>query len=85
MVAGNLYTSEVETTRNDASYGKLLLGNGDGTFKPSSFSESGFYIKGDTKDIQKLIIKNGIAIIAANNNDFIQLIKHNKNSVDKIQ
>jgi len=32
VVGGNMYGSEVETTRNDASYGSLLLGNGKGDF-----------------------------------------------------
>ncbi len=75
LVAGNLYSSEVETPRNDASYGKLLLGNGHGDFTPTSFFESGFYLKKDTKDLAKLKTKNGVIIISANNNAAVELFK----------
>jgi len=34
LLAGNLYHAEVETARNDAGYGLLLLGDGKGNFEP---------------------------------------------------
>jgi hypothetical protein len=67
-VAGNLYLSEVETTRNDASIGRVLLGTGDG-FKPLHLWESGFFAGGDVRDIQPIKLKNDTkAIIIARNN-----------------
>ncbi len=77
IIAGNMYNAEIETPRNDASYGSLLLGNGKGDFSPSALSESGIYIKGDTKDIALLKNKNGISIIAANNSDRPTILKLN--------
>ncbi len=35
LAAGNLYDAEVETTRADAGYGLLLLGDGFGGFRPN--------------------------------------------------
>ena len=46
------FTSEVETTRNDASYGLVLTGNGDGTFVAKKRIETGFYAPSDVKKIK---------------------------------
>ena len=51
LLIGNLYGAEVETTRNDASYGSMLAGDGSGGFTAVPFDESGFYVNGDAKDI----------------------------------
>lgn len=77
VVAGNLYGAEVETTRNDASYGSLLAGDGKGNFKAVPYSESGFYLKHDTKELAMVNTVNGKVILAANNNDFMKVIKVN--------
>ena len=81
LVAGNLYSSEVETPRNDANYGKLLFGNGQGNFDPIPFSKSGFYLKKDTKDLAILKTKKGIIIVSANNNSSVELLKFNKENL----
>ena len=50
LLSGNLYQSEVETPRSDASYGDLLLGDGKGGFKSLFPYESGLFVKGDVKN-----------------------------------
>jgi hypothetical protein len=75
FVAGNMYNAEVETTRNDAGYGKLLYGDGQGKFKAVPYSESGIYIPYDTKEIKSLKGKNKIFVIAANNNDKMRIFQ----------
>ncbi len=75
VVGGNMYNAEVETPRNDASYGCLLLGNGKGKFSAVPLSESGIFIKGDTKGLDLLKTKSGISIIAANNSEKPTLLK----------
>ncbi|WP_346752186.1 VCBS repeat-containing protein [Splendidivirga corallicola] len=77
VVAGNLYGAEIETTRNDASYGQFLAGDGQGNFKAVPFSESGFYLRHDTKDLAKIRTVQGMVILAANNHDFMKAIKIN--------
>lgn len=72
VVAGNMFTSEVETPRNDASYGKYLTGDGKGNFRAVPYSESGFYLKNDTKDMSLINTVNGKVILAANNDDALK-------------
>lgn len=73
-LAGNLYQSEVETPRNDAGYGLLLTGDGKGQFTAEPFSESGLFIKGDTKVIKTLKVGETEAMLIGKNQDFLQLI-----------
>lgn len=75
VVGGNMYNAEVETPRNDASYGNLLLGNGKGEFTAVPLAESGVFIKGDTKGLDLLKTKTGVSIIAANNSEQPTLLK----------
>ena len=75
LIAGNLYVSEVETPRNDGSYGLYLKGNGKGEFNAIKPTESGLFIKGDTKDMATIQVGNEQYIIVAKNNDYLQVIK----------
>ncbi len=69
---GNLFVSEVETPRNDAGTGLLLLGNGKGNFTPKNNLESGFFAKGDAKKIKMHTHQKQKKILVANNNDVLQ-------------
>lgn len=75
LIAGNLYASEVETPRNDAGIGLLLLGNGKGGFETKPARESGFYLSGDVKDMTRLTIQNESYVVAARNSDALQFMK----------
>ena len=68
LLAGNLYGSEVETPRNDASYGQLLLGDGKGGFKVLSAAKSGLLISGEIKQISPLLIGDKKNIVFVKNN-----------------
>jgi len=75
LVAGNLYPVEVETTRNDASYGLLLEGGGDGNFKPISPSKTGFIASRDVKKIRKVELAKGEkGVLIARNNGPLELL-----------
>ena len=74
IVAGNLYSSEVETPRNDASVGLWLRGNGKGDFEAIPPTESGLLIQGDTKDISILNYGGKKILLAARNNDSLSVI-----------
>lgn len=70
VMAGNLYDSEVETPRNDASYGVYLEGNGLGNFKSSMPYESGLMIKGEVRRIREINLADGSkALLFAKNDD----------------
>lgn len=75
LIIGNLHGSEVETPRNDASNGLLLLGDGKGEFDPMTALESGFFVNGDAKDMTKINIDGGSYIIAVKNNAALQVVK----------
>ncbi|MCF7567057.1 VCBS repeat-containing protein [Sabulilitoribacter arenilitoris] len=78
IIAGNLYSSEVETTRNDAGYGLLLTVDNKGMFKPQNYVSSGLALYGDVKKMRKIKIKNKYsAVLVAKNNNCLQLIKVN--------
>ncbi|MBD3628942.1 VCBS repeat-containing protein [Cyclobacterium sp.] len=79
IYAGNLYGSEVETPRNDSSYGGLLLGNGNGGFESQMPYQSGLMIRGEVKSAKKMNLAGGDeGILFAKNNDFLQLIRIEK-------
>ncbi len=78
VMGGNLYVSEVETPRNDAGYGFLLKGKGNGEFKVLSYRESGFYIPFDTKKIAPIQSVLGQLIAFANNDGPLILYKKNE-------
>lgn len=75
LIAGNLHVSEIETTRNDAGYGQLLLGDGKGKFKAITATESGFFTPGDVKDMATIEVKESSYIISVKNDDYIQFTK----------
>jgi hypothetical protein len=75
LIAGNLYASEVETPRNDASYGRFLKGNGKGDFEALAVVESGFFVPGDVKNMDIINVLGDAYIIIAKNNDYLQFVK----------
>ena len=77
VLAGNLYNSEVETPRNDASFGLFLQGDGTGKFKVTTMMESGLKIVGDTRDMELLTINGAKHLLVAKNDEQLQLIKVN--------
>ncbi|GJM32066.1 MAG: hypothetical protein DHS20C18_10670 [Saprospiraceae bacterium] len=83
LFAGNLYQSEIETPRNDASVGLYLQGNGQMTFKAIPAFKSGLLLEGDVKKMEpiKLAGKGGQGILVAKNNDQLQLICTAKNEI----
>lgn len=78
LVVGNLYSSEVETPRNDASNGILLKGDGKGGFSTTTSIKSGFYAPGDVKDMAKIKIGNKDYLVIAKNSDYLQFVEIKK-------
>ena len=58
LVAGNLYQSEAETTRADASIGLMLLGQKDGTYQSVPALDSGVNLPYDVKDMVTIELAN---------------------------
>ncbi|WP_339711967.1 VCBS repeat-containing protein [uncultured Kriegella sp.] len=74
LLAGNLYASEVETPRNDASYGLFMKGDGRGGFHSMTAGESGVLVQGDVKYISPINIKGVKSVVFAKNNDAIEVL-----------
>lgn len=85
LVAGNLFWSEVETTRNDAGYGLFLKGDGAGNFKEISASESGFFVPGDVKDLLRINTTDKEMILAVKNDQHLQFLEKKKEQVSGLQ
>ena len=77
VVSGNLYGSEIETTRNDASLGLFLKGRGQFSFEPIPMGKSGLNISQDVKELKLIAYKNQKALVVAVNNGRAKLIKLN--------
>lgn len=64
LLGGNLSHAKPEVGKYDASYGEVLIGNGDGSFTYSPNRENGLKLEGDIrafallKDRQILVVKN---------------------------
>jgi hypothetical protein len=68
LLSGNDYGSEVSVGRYDAFYGLVLMGNGKGTFKPKSLSQSGYAAMGNAKGLIKLSTSGNQWITATSQN-----------------
>jgi enediyne biosynthesis protein E4 len=75
MLVGNNYSTEVETGRNDAGIGLLLLGNGKGDFASVPVTKSWFFVPGDVKSFESIVINGQPAYIAGKNKDRLQVIR----------
>ncbi|MFT4565827.1 MAG: hypothetical protein ACI9FN_000780, partial [Saprospiraceae bacterium] len=75
LIAGNLYAAEIETPRNDASIGLLLLGSKVGVYTPVPVNESGFFAQGDVKSMTPIQIKGSRGYLIGKNDDSVQLLQ----------
>jgi hypothetical protein len=69
LLAGNFDGVKPEIGRMSASYGLFLSGAGDGTFKPVRAAESGFFVPGQARDIQRLHTRRGDVFAVTRNDD----------------
>jgi len=84
VLAGNLYTIEAETIRNDAGIGVWMKGDGSGNFMSIPYIKSGLYLDGDVRSLKKVRTWDGYYILCARNNDHITLLKINKDKSPRI-
>ncbi|MEO9851858.1 MAG: VCBS repeat-containing protein [Reichenbachiella sp.] len=74
LAIGNNFPVEIETPRNDAGKGVVLLNN-DGNLKVSTPLESGFYVPNDAKKMAFIRINNALNLVVANNNYALELFQ----------
>ncbi len=69
LAVGNSHSPEVFSGWQDASFGSLLIGNGDGNFQVSDLDTSNFYIDGDAKALVRLRYYDGSYLNLVSVND----------------
>jgi hypothetical protein len=69
LMAGNFDGVKPEIGKMSAGYGTYLRGDGKGNFSPVRELESGFFVPGQARDIQRLRTRNGYIYIVSRNND----------------
>lgn len=75
ITAGNLFSSEVETARNDAGYGLCLLNHGKGHFTPIPKSKSGLYLPYDVKSLSVLKAGEKELMVVGCNNSGVKVVE----------
>lgn len=85
VAAGNLFTSEIETTRNDAGIGLLLLGDSRGNWMPVPCSQSGISIPFDVKKIRKIEIEGASYLMFGCNDESVYFLKHHRPTISESQ
>jgi hypothetical protein len=69
LLAGNFDGVKPELGKMDASYGLFLRGDGRGHFTPLRAIDSGFFVPGQARDIERVHTANGDAYIVTRNNE----------------
>jgi len=75
LLAGNKYEAEVETSRADTGTGLLLRGNKDGAFEAVTSRESGFFVPGNIKAVEKVVTVTGVVVLVGENNGPLLVFK----------
>ncbi len=81
LVGGNNFNMQPQYGRVDASFGEMLINQGNMNFRSVRNPESGFYIKGQIRDIKPIKIKNQDYIMVAVNNDKVKMYKKGDTNV----
>ncbi len=69
LLAGNFDGVQPEIGRMSASYGLFLRGDGTGRFTPVATSQSGFFVPGQARDIERVRTRRGNLYVVTRNND----------------
>ena len=79
ILGGNQYEFKPQFSRLDANYGSVLLGNKNETFSWIPYNQSGFFIKGEVKQIKIIKDKNKkVSIIAVVNDNTPKIFRRNE-------
>src|SRR5213078_3803626 len=69
LLAGNFDGVQPEIGRMSASYGLVLRDEGAGRFTPVPAAQSGFFVAGQARDIQRVRTRRGDLYVVTRNND----------------
>ncbi len=78
ILAGNIYSTEVETPRLDATSGRVLISNQKNNYTPLDWTSSALLFNSDIKDLEIIQTKKELIILATQNNGpVLSFIKNN--------
>ncbi len=75
LVGGNQYRAKPETGIYDAGYGLLLRGTSSGTWQSVPGGESGFFVKGQIRDLKLIHVNEKPWLTVVRNNDSLSFFK----------
>ncbi len=79
VMGGNNFEFKPQYSRQDASYGHVLLGDGKLGFELATYSESGFFVRNEIRHLKSFTDKTGRKFMfAAVNNDEPRIFEYNK-------
>ena len=84
LLAGNLDEVKLDIGAMHASYGLVLRGDGRGGFTPMTPAESGFFVPGQARDIQRLRTRDGAALIIVSRNNDRPLLFRLRSASDQV-
>jgi hypothetical protein len=68
-MAGNNFEFKPQYSQLDASFGNVLLNQGDASYAWQNYDKSGFFVKGEVKHLATFKDKNGTTYLIASVND----------------
>jgi hypothetical protein len=75
LVAGNMYGSDIQFGRYDASIGTYLKGDGKGGFRPVANAECGLMLRGYVRHVVPLTMSGKPHLLVVRNNDGCGLVE----------
>jgi len=75
LLGGNQYRAKPETGIYDAGYGLLLKGASSGKWLPVNPGRSGFFVKGEIRDLQWVKVHGEPLLMVVRNNDSLSVFK----------
>ena len=76
IIGGNQCRAKPQTGIYDASYGLMIKGTDKGTWQPVSAISSGFFTRGEIRDLKIIKIYGNPVLVVARNNDSLQFFKY---------
>ena len=79
VIGGNFYGLKPQFSRQDASYGHVLIGDGKKGFEWKNYTETGFFVRDEIRHLRTFSDRNGKRyLIAAINNGIPKIFKYNQ-------
>jgi len=85
ILVGNNYGTELIAGLYDASFGHVLLNDGNGGFDLSLHQDTGFFVKGDARSLVKVNTQNESLVLVGRNNDEIKSFRLSQKAQNLIQ